>query len=389
MLKTIAVAVLGSALIIGSGLNAGADEFKLIPSVAIRGEYNDNIFFDRDDAVNDYIGTASPGLEIINRTERLDLNLNGYYHIIRYKDTGDLDTEDYDGRGKISYQFTPRFSGSAAAAYIKDSRPDRDVVETGLVQNARIRRRQRYDGGLEYNISEKAAAAFSYLYQDDNWDSNDPRNEDLTLNSADMMFTYNLSSTFESTVGRLNFGYAKADYETSKTDYYFATLGFLHHFSEIYSLQLDAGPRYADLELENDQNDRGWGGRGSLSLIYSGEFTRADLSASHDIEAASGRRAPVERTSFVLNARHRFLEKLWLGLSTGYYMNESSSKEFAAFQVDERTVRVRPRFSWEIHRYVNIEGAYEYVYVNDNTDNANTDRNKVYLQVKFAYPVVE
>ena len=70
-------------------------------------------------------------------------------------------------------------------------------------------------------------------------------------------------------------------------------------------------------------------------------------------------------------------------------MNESSSKEFAAFQVDERTVRVRPRFSWEIHRYVNIEGAYEYVYVKDNTDNTDTDRNKVYLQVKFAYPVVE
>ena len=171
MLKTVAVAVLGSGLIIGFGWNAGADELKVIPSVALRGEYNDNVFFDEDNEESDYIGTASPGLEIIERTERLDMNLNGHYHIIRYKDAGDLDAEDYDGRGKISYQFTPVFRGSAAAAYIKDSRPDRDIDETGLVQSARTRRRQSYDGGLEYNISEKAAAALSYQYRKDDWDS--------------------------------------------------------------------------------------------------------------------------------------------------------------------------------------------------------------------------
>jgi len=388
-MKRVAITVLVSWLVIGFGLDAGADEFKVIPSVALRGEYNDNVFFDEDNEESDYIGTASPGLEITNRTERMDLNLNGHYRIIRYRDAGDLDAEDYDGHGRLKYSLTPILRFTGGAMYDKSTQPDRDVVETGLIQNRRTRRRQRYNGGLEYTINEKAAAALSYVYQDDNWSSNDPDDEDWTLNSGDMLFTYDLSGTFASTIGRLNFGYANADYETAEINYYFGTLGFVHRFSEIYSMQLDGGLRYTDSEFDNNQSDQKWGGRGYLALIYAGEFTNADLSASYNVDAASGRRGAVERTQFVLNARHRFLEKLWLGFSAGYYLNKSSKDEFAEEEIDEKTVRVQPRFSWEVHRYVALEGAYQYVYVDDNTDNTDTDRNQVYLQVKFSYPLID
>jgi hypothetical protein len=278
---------------------------------------------------------------------------------------------------------------NAGALYDKSTQPDRDVVETGLIQSDKTRYRQHYNGGLEYILSEKAAAELSYLYQHDNWDSHDPDDENLTVNSADMLFTYDLSGTFNSTVGRLNFGYANYDYETSDVNLYFGTLGFLHHFSEIYSIQLDAGPRYTDANFDGGGNDQTWGGRGNLHLIYSGEFTRVDLGTSHDITAASGRRGAVERTAFVLDVRHQLLEKLWPGISAGYYLNKSSRDEFASDKIDEQTVRVRPRLSWEISRYVSLEGAYEYVYVKDNEDNADTDRNSVYLQVTFAYPVID
>jgi hypothetical protein len=118
-------------------------------------------------------------------------------------------------------------------------------------------------------------------------------------------------------------------------------------------------------------------------------FTVADLSASYDVDPASGRRGAVERTSFVASARHRFLEKLWLGISAGYYLNKSSQDEFAQEKIDERTVRVQPRFNWEIHRYVSLDGAYQYVYVDDSVDDTDTDQHKAYLQVKFAYPVID
>jgi hypothetical protein len=389
MLKTAAV-VLGVILLVTvTGTETGADEFKVTPSVSLRGEYNDNIFFSESDEEDDYIGTVSPGLEMSDRTERLALNLAGFAHVIEYADHSKVSGVDYDGNGRLKYNLTPRLLFNTGALYDKSTQPDRDVVETGLIQSDKTRYRQRYNGGLRYILSEKAAAELSYLYQHDNWDSHDPDDENLTVNSADMLFTYDLSGTFNSTVGRLNFGYANYDYETSDVNLYFGTLGFLHHFSEIYSIQLDAGPRYTDSSFDGGGNDQTWGGRGNLHLIYSGEFTRVDLGASHDITAASGRRGAVERTAFVLDARHQLLEKLWPGISAGYYLNKSSHDEFASDKIDEQTVRVRPRLSWEINRYVSLEGAYEYVHVKDNEDNTDTDRNTVYLQVTFAYPVID
>ena len=389
MLKAIAVAVLGSGLIIGLGLNAGADEFKVIPSVTLRGEYNDNVFFDEDNEDSDYIGKVSPGLEIIDRTERLNLNLNGRFHIIRYRDAGDLDAEDYDGRGAISYQFTPVFRGSASAAYVKDSSAGRDIDETGLVQSTDTRRRQSYGAGFDYTLTEKASVDFSYAFDKSDFDNPDRDEEDFKSHSAGAGFNYNLSSLLYETTGRLAAGYAHYDYETSKTDYYYGTVGAMWRFSEIFSLKADVGARYTDTQFKGADNNTKWGGLGSAALTYHGEFTTADVSAGRDIQAASGRRGVVERTTFVLDVRHRFLEKLWLGVSAGYYLNESSADEFAAEKIDEETLRVRPYFNWGIHRYVSLEGAYEYVYVDDNTDNTDTDRNQVYLQVKFAYPVIE
>ena len=50
-----------------------SDEFKITPSLHLKNEYNDNIFFDDEDDENidDYIVTVSPGLKVSDRTDRL------------------------------------------------------------------------------------------------------------------------------------------------------------------------------------------------------------------------------------------------------------------------------------------------------------------------------
>ena len=381
-----------ATFLMGSLLAAAgwADEFKVIPSVALKGEYNDNIFFSENNKEDDFIGTLSPGLEIIERTERLDLNLSGAAHIIEYADNDELSGVDFDTMGLFKFGLTPKLDFRANALYDKTTQPDRDIVADGLVQNDRTRRRQRYGAGLDYTFTEKAAISLDYLYQDDDWSGSDRDTQDLTINSGDMLFTYDLSRTFDSTIGRLNAGYANYDYETSEIDYYFSTIGFLHHFSEIYSIQLDAGARYSDAEFDDtNQDDQTWGGKGSLKLLYNGEFTQADLTASRDVSYASGRSGSVLRTAFVFDVRHRFLEKLWAGLSTGYYLNKSDQDEFSSEEIDEQTFRIRPRLLWELHRYVTLEGAYSYTYINDDADNTDSQRNLVYLQIKFEYPVIE
>ncbi len=191
----LAILIIGAAVL--SAVNSTADEFKVLPSLSLKGEYNDNIFFSESNKEDDYIGILSPGLEIIERTERLDLNLTGAAHIIEYADNDELSGLDYDAKGRFKYSLTPRLNFRASALYDKSTQPDRDIVEAGLVQNDKTRRRQQYSGGLDYVFTEKAAVALNYLYLDDDWSSNDPDDEDLTINRGDMLFTYDISSLFD------------------------------------------------------------------------------------------------------------------------------------------------------------------------------------------------
>ncbi|UCF94522.1 MAG: outer membrane beta-barrel protein [Desulfobacterales bacterium] len=400
-LKTCAVLFLAISLAMVLPGDVPADEFKLIPSVAVREEYNDNIFFDPKDEEDDFITTITPGLELINRTERLDLNLAVGISPFFYADNTDLNDVDQDYGGNINYRLTPRLNAAADASYLVDNRPDRDVETSGLVQNAKTRRRQHYGAGLNYALSEKAGTSLSYAYDRDDFDSDQDRNKEYESHTAGLGFTYNLSQWVAATIGRLNFGYANYDYRTSETDYYFGSVGVLHNFTEIWSLLVDVGARYTDSEFERrvlvppatiqtvNDDDSGWGGIGQAVLEYRGETTRTSLTGSHDISAASGRTGVVQRTKAVFDVRRRFTEKLVFGFSAGYYLNKADEDEFGSNEIDEETFRIQPRIRWEFFDNFTLEAAYSYNYENDDANDTSSNRSKVFLQVAYGLPLFE
>ena len=118
------------------GTLAGADEFKLTPSVAVRQEYNSNIFFDSSNEKDSFITRVRPGLELIERTERIDLRLAGFVTPYVYWDDENLNSVDQDYSGRIDYKVTPLLSVGANAAVIVDHQPDRDIYHHG----SRLRR---------------------------------------------------------------------------------------------------------------------------------------------------------------------------------------------------------------------------------------------------------
>ena len=75
------------------------DEFKLIPSLALKEEYNDNIFFTEKARADDFITTVTPGLELIDRTEKVDVNLVARAHVLRYVNNTGLDNVDQNYLG--------------------------------------------------------------------------------------------------------------------------------------------------------------------------------------------------------------------------------------------------------------------------------------------------
>ncbi len=82
-------------------------EFKIIPFLNLKQEYNDNILLNEDE-INDIITTLSPGFVLTERTERLDSDFYGQIDKIIYVENNELDALDYYCRANVSYQLNER-----------------------------------------------------------------------------------------------------------------------------------------------------------------------------------------------------------------------------------------------------------------------------------------
>ena len=137
-----------------SGMRASADRRELDLFLGAKEEYNDNIFFSYDDPVDDFITTLSGGLKFLNQTERTDLFLSGIVERLIYSSEKDLNSTDQYYKGRFGYKFTPRLGAKVDAAYSKDSRPDRDVAESGLILSTVPRQIQNYGAAVDYALTE-------------------------------------------------------------------------------------------------------------------------------------------------------------------------------------------------------------------------------------------
>jgi hypothetical protein len=404
-MKTATVFLIGVFVGLIALTEVRADIFELRPYLAVRGEYNDNIFFNSKDETDDFIFAIKPGLELIERTERLNVKLSAQVAPFFYADNSDLDDVDQDYIGRIDYQFTPKFNGRADAFFIVDNRPDRDLLTTGLIQGVDQRKRYHAGGGANYLLSEKTALDLSYDYNRDDWDKDVIDQEDLTANVADLALNYNLGSWLAATTGSLRFGYSNFEYDTSETDSFFGGVGLQHRLSELFSFEVDLGARYVDSEFDvvgltevlpgiflpvtRQESNSGWGGVGTAILEYRGEKTRTSFLASHDLAAATGRQGPTQLTRFIFSVSHRLLEDLRLGFLAGFYHNKADAGDFTARGFDEYTFRLRPSIRWEFYENFTLEGVYTYNHLQNEITNTDTTRNDIYFQLAYGLPLFD
>lgn len=352
--------------------------------------------------------TIKPGIELIERTERLDAKLSGEVAPFFYADNSDLNDVDQDYRGRIGYQFTPRFNGRADAFFIIDNRPDRDILTTGLVQGTDQRQRYHFGAGTNYLVSEKAAVDLSYDWNRDDWDTEVVDRQDLASNVANLGLLYSLDEWLEASTGRMNFGYANYDYDTSNTDSYYGGVGLEHMISELVALEVDIGARYVDSEfdaLESSGIDPGppprqisiyrkernsaWGGIGKAILEYRGEKTLSNFLVSRDLAGASGQNGPSDQFRVIFSVYHRILEEMRLGFTTGYYSNKADEGDFSSHRIDEKTFRIQPTIRWEFCDSFTLEGAYTYTYVANKVSDRNSAQNRIFFQVAYGIPLFE
>jgi hypothetical protein len=384
---------------------AMADEFKLTPSIAARQEYNDNIFFDTSKPKDSFITRVTPGLELIERTERLDLRLSGALTPYVYWEDSNLNSVDQDYSGRVAYLLTPRLRVGAEAGVRVDHQPDRDILTTGVAYGDSRRIQQRYGGNAAYDFTERTSGSVAYVYNREDWRSNDPDLEDDHSNAVTFGLSRDLATAKGVTVGLVNAGYARYTYETSKTDYWFGTVGMRHRLTEIFNVSADVGARYTHSEFDvqrlvfvppffltavtEQESDSGWGGIAHAGLAYAGERTHASVDASYDVAPLSGSTGVVERTALTFDGGHLLTEKLRLGIFTGVFRNKSGENEFSGQKIDEVSFTVTPSLRWEFYRDVTLEVGYNFTYVDYRADDNAASRNLGYIQIAYGLPLLE
>jgi hypothetical protein len=377
---TIAMAILSPA-------GASAYEFRLVPSLAAREGYNSNLYFTPQDRVDSWVTKISPGLDVSERTERLDAAAGGNLTWWWYNADSNLNTFDFDVRGRAAYRFYDTFRASVTGAYRKESNPDRIFEDTGLVQNFQVDYRQDYTASAEYALSEKAAATLSYAYEQ--VDYPDRPFQDFTSHNADLGFSYNLSRFATETKGRLYLGFGRGLYEGLTVNNYTVTVGVFRAVHELWSAQVDIGGRYTTSQFDllgqrQESNDTGW--VGDASVIYTGERTNASLTFSSNIAPAYGYTGAVLRTAGVLNLSRRFLHDLSGTLSAGYYWNKSQAGQYSFRTIDEQSTRLRPGIRWEATKNIVLDASYQYTWLEYQLTGEKVVQNVVYASATLSYP---
>ena len=367
--------------------NSVADDFRVITNASVRGEYNDNIFFSRDNKVYDFITTASMGIEVRNRTERLTAMLKCRFDGLDYADNNELNDieEYYDGR--VSYQVNQLLKFSGQARYTVDSRPDRDIDVTGYVFNTDVRRQQRYSLSADYQASEKIALFSSYSYQDDQFEVDD---SDVYTGQN---FVVGLSRSLDftkPTVARLFAHYSLYDFFSSKAENYKLTVGFSRNVNEKISYIMDIGPRRTEVRGKGTgytADDDGMGGR--FTLTCKQELTTAEMNFSHEVSGSGGRDGVTKRTGLAFSLKRRLGERSFARMSVNSYLNKSDWDEAFYDDLDELTTTLNPSFHYEFNREFSCEAAYRYSVIQDREDDHERHRNMIFLKLMYQFPVVE
>ena len=98
-------AVLGTAEIVHAQGNIELGPFRLLPSLELSGEYDDNVLLTPDNEIDDFIWIISPGLAIELPSRRYSARVGYRADILRYMENDELDTVHHTLLGDLRINF--------------------------------------------------------------------------------------------------------------------------------------------------------------------------------------------------------------------------------------------------------------------------------------------
>ena len=377
--------------------SAAAEEVRLVPSLTLQEQYNDNIFFAATGERRAFITSISPAVELSSRCERSQARLSARMNGLLYQGNGSLNSVEQAYLGSVGYRVTPTAKFGLEGRFSRESRPDRSIESAGLVEATKSSR-QFYALSSEWIWSEKTTSSVAYSY--DQLDYDNRRDLDSRSHSATLALVHQLGLHLPGLNGRGTLGLNRNDFSAATVDSLSAMVGASYALHELWSAGADLGGRYTTSDartaspsrpamesVERTSNSTGW--VANVALSYRGELSSGNLFFQRNVSVASGLGGAVERTALVLDLNHLLSYEFSARLSAGYYLNQSEQGELSAKAIDETSFRINPSLRYEFSPELAAEASYQYTRIIYHLSDRWAGQNRFFIRLSGYLPLFE
>ncbi len=428
-------------------LHTWGDDSRLVPFIGVKEQYNSNILFvtEKQGPQKDFVSIISPGIEMVDRTSRLDTDLLVQLDRLDYSRDSELSATNQAYNGKLAYRATPLLNIVAGAGYSINSNPTLDPGEQGPALKygttvivttpsnplnppasnppAAVPSNspnpppvsvvpvpvvslpvKHFTASLsaDCGLTEKASGMISYNYATDDYKKPAYRDASHAVNAG---LVYDLGAYFPLVKARLNAGYNFFDLPDSRTNSITYTVGFSRNFDEVWSISLDGGIRrtwstvyisqWVQITPDTQQwtrtryDNHNWGEVASVSLNYRGERSQETLAYVRDLSLASGLNGAAERNAVTFTTQYRLTYEFSAFLTASYGRYKSDSSTYSAQVIDQRTGDVNVGMRYEFSTNASVDVSYDYAMVSYPVADANGRRQIFFISLRAQFPFLE
>lgn len=356
----------------------------VVPLIAVEGVYDDNIFFDTDDASSDFIWRVSPQLDVGYESATLSWLLSYRNDAEWYQDFSELDSSTARGfgLGTIEYQPNRRWTFRGDTEYIETNSAQDLTLTPGGEIPGRVGRAEAerflLGGRVDYRFSEQLTGGVDVSWIDD---------ELINISTTE---TLRGALEFEQTLSptrTILYSYLYRDYEFERVvdigpsvvvrdseDSHTPWLGITQALSATSRLEARAGPRFSDGETDP-----------YFLFSWTRDYDRGDtvIEALWDETSVLAEVGKVESKSIYASWNHEFSADLEGSAGAGFARLEGTGYEADIAYFDLSGI-------YRFNRFIFMTASYRF-----NTQDIESitsitpgsiDRNAVSLAVTFTRP---
>jgi hypothetical protein len=351
-------------------------------SIGLVQEYDDNIFFTRENEVSDSITHIIPAIGLNHATELFNFSALARWNSWLYWDNNDLNTTNQNYLVDGKYRLTERWSISGDAAYLKDTTLQSQLEETGIVGIRQERERIDAGAGTAYNVSERSFIGFDYNYRKINYQQQ--FSVDNELNSFKLSYNRRLSNQVDVLSIFPEFTYGTSD----QWDAYNYTLNFqlTHQFDPTLKSSFLIGPRFTQINYKDERDEQNnWGGVLEAWIEKKGEVTVGRLSLINRLATRSD--GDIVNVARLLgDVDRRLTERFGVGFRGGLYYTRPI-KDVAPKTGDYWYYILSPSLFYQLTENYVVRLLYSFdQQIQPDLDNPRKNRQRIWLSIDFNFP---